>query len=187
MLSFVFFALCMSFTVEAQWSPVGPLGFSGARADNISLAFNRNGDPYVAYAPFTGSRKISVLKWVDPNWILIGNPDFSAGFAEDISLAFNPVTDIPYVAYRDYGTSFKATVMYLINPIMWGPLGGSAGFTPSGASGTSLAFNAAGDAFVAFSDAAVGGKASVMKYPTGGGSWGYVGSPGFSAGTAGFT
>ncbi len=186
----LFIILCCSIDLQvkaqADWSLVGNAGFTSGRADNLSLAFNQAGDPYVAYAPFDGVRKISVSNFVAGTWSIVGNPDFSAGFAEDISLAFNPVTDEPYVAFRDYGNSFKATVMKLPSGTSTWVNVGPAGFTPSSVKHTSLAFYPNGDPYVAFADLSQGDKASVMKYTIADG-WQYEGSPGFSPDIAGFT
>lgn len=186
---FNFIILCLFLTYFGQaqqsWSVVGNAGFSSGRADYISLAFGPNGNPYVAYAPFDNTRKTSVSEWTGTAWAIAGNPDFSAGYAETISMAFSPVTGEPYVAFVDYGNSFKATVMKLPSGSSTWVNVGNAGFTPANADHTSLAFNSSGEPYVAFGDGAQGGRASVMKYT--GGAWQYVGSAGFSAAIAGFT
>ncbi|HZL27849.1 MAG TPA: IPT/TIG domain-containing protein [Acidobacteriaceae bacterium] len=47
------------------------------------------------------------------SWVTVGSAGFSAGEADHTSLAFSP-NGTPYVAYEDYGNSYKATVMALI-------------------------------------------------------------------------
>ena len=50
------------------------------------------------------------MKFDGINWANVGNAGFSSDIAEYTSLAFSP-SGKPYVAYRDYGNSYKATVM----------------------------------------------------------------------------
>jgi len=50
------------------------------------------------------------MKFDGTNWVNIGNPGFSAAEADYTSLAFSP-SGQPYVAYSDYGNSYKSTVM----------------------------------------------------------------------------
>ena len=183
----IILALCFNFSVTAQpeWSVVGNAGFSSGRADNLSLAFSPNGEPYVAYAPFGNTGKISVNKFSSGTWSIAGNPDFSAGYAEDISLAFNPVSGEPYVAFMDYGNSYKATVMKLAHGSNTWVNVGPAGFTTSTAAHTSLAFSSSGEPYVAFSDMSLGNKATVMKFSNN--HWVFAGTPGFTAGMAEYT
>lgn len=68
----------------------------------------------------------------------------------------------------------------ILNAQYWSNVG-SAGFSPGQANYTSLAINDI-TPYVAFSDLANSGKATLMKYD--GQNWVYVGSPGFSEGTA---
>ncbi len=166
--------------IMAHWGTVGSPGFSSGSADNLSLAVSQAGVPYVAYAEYNTTQKISVRKFISGNWSIVGNPDFSAGYAEAISLAINPVTNEPYVAYVDWGNSHKATVMRLDNTSNTWVNVGIAGFTLSTVNFTCIAFNISGDPHVAFSDFSQAGRASVMKFTTAGG-WQYLGSPGFSS------
>lgn len=62
----------------------------------------------------------------------------------------------------------------------WVPLG-APGFSPGVSAYTSLALDNSGTPYVAYLDASVGGKATVMKYN--GTSWVTVGNQGFSSGT----
>jgi hypothetical protein len=63
---------------------------------------------------------------------------------------------------------------------------GSAGFSAgtAGLGERAIAIDASGNVYVAYTDVPNGQKATVMKYPAGGGSWTAVGTAGFSAGDA---
>ncbi|MFC5469010.1 S-layer homology domain-containing protein [Cohnella suwonensis] len=111
------------------------------------------------------------------NWETVGNAGFSAGQADFTSLYVYDGT--PYVAYRDYGNSNKATVMKK-NGSSWETVG-SAGFSAGQADFTSLTVYD-GTPYVAYKDGANSGQATVMKYD--GSSWVTVGNAGFSAGAA---
>jgi len=50
------------------------------------------------------------MKFDGTNWLNVGNPGFSADAAQFTSLAFNPSGE-PYVAYTDFGSAWKVTVM----------------------------------------------------------------------------
>jgi CSLREA domain-containing protein len=163
----------------SSWVTVGPAGFSAGSVSDVSLAFDDNGTPYVAYRDsINGFGKGRVMKFNGSSWVPVGSPGFSADDAFHISLAIANGT--PYVAYSDYYNGFNATVMKF-NGSSWVPVG-SPGFSASRAYGTSLAFDN-GTPYVAYGDASQGlGKATVMKFN--GSSWVPVGSPGFSAGIA---
>jgi len=87
--------------------------------------------------------------------------------------------------FSEYGNSDKATVMKY-DGSSWVNVG-SAGFSAGGAGYISLAIDSNNTPYVAYQDNGNGDKATVMKY-TGSGAtgWEYVGSAGFSTGTADF-
>lgn len=164
----------------ANWVTVGTAGFSAGGARDISLAFNSNDEPYVAYRG--NSNKATVMKFDGSNWVTVGAAGFSAAGTEYTSLAFNS-SDEPYVAYRDAGNSQKTTVMKF-DGTNWVTVG-TAGFSVGVASYTSLAFNSSNEPYVAFREFVSGSiqnQATVMKFD--GTNWTTVGAPGFSAGYA---
>jgi len=55
------------------WMNVGNAGFSEGNATNISLAFDTDGEPYVAYSDDYHSDKTSVMKFNGSNWEYLGN------------------------------------------------------------------------------------------------------------------
>ncbi len=78
----------------------------------------------------------------------------------------------PYVAYRDKGNSYKATVMRF-NGSTWVNVG-TPGFSAGQADYTSIAIDASGTPYVVYRDSANSKKASVMKFN--GSAWTNVGS-----------
>jgi len=117
-----------------------------------------------------------------PVWSVVGTAGFSAGLAYYTSLAFAP-DGTPYVAYEDYGHSYKATVMKF-NGTGWVAVG-TAGFSASSAYFISLAFAPDGTPYVAYEDYGHSYKATVMKFN--GTAWVTVGTAGFSASYVDYT
>ena len=91
-------------------------------------------------------------------WMNVGNANFSLGEADYTGLAFSPSGE-PYVAYKDYGSSQKVTVMKY-NGTNWVNVG-NAGFSSGEVSYTSLAFNPSGEPYVAYVDYGSSYKATV--------------------------
>jgi hypothetical protein len=170
-----------------DWVNVGSPGFSAGMDYYTSLAFNPTDDqPFVAYLDYGASGKATVMKFDGTNWVNVGNGGFSTGRVDYISLAFN-LAGQPYVAYADSADSSKATVKHF-DGTSWVNVGNAA-FSTRGVAWTSLAFSPSGQPYVAFSESSLGyppvSKATVMKFD--GTNWVYLGSPGFSAGTADYT
>lgn len=118
-------------------------------------------------------------------WINVGSPGFSADGARNISLAID-FNGTLYVAYTDYGSNRKATVMKYTGTGATGwEVVGRAGFSAGATSYISLAIGFSGTPYVAYFDQN-NMKVTVMKY-TGNGltGWEAVGSSsGLSGGLA---
>jgi hypothetical protein len=100
-----------------NWVYIGNHGFSEGEADYTSLAFSPSGQPYVAYTDYVSyNRGAAVKKFDGTNWVYVGVMDFSNASATYTCLAFSPENGQPYVAYRDNGQTYKATVMYFDAP-----------------------------------------------------------------------
>ena len=109
-------------------------------------------------------------------WMNVGNVNFSAGESDYPSLALNS-SGIPYVAYKDYANSKKATVMQF-DGTNWVNVG-NVGFSAGQADYTSIAFSPTdGEPYVAYCDWGNSDRATVMKYD--GTNWVNVGTPGFT-------
>ena len=171
----------------SAWSTVGSAGFSAGQATYTSLALHpTTGAPYVAYSDYANAQKVTVMTFDDGgDWMSVGNVGFSAGRADYISLALHPTTGVPYVAYIDYGTSTRPTVMTFNVSTVWSTVG-TAGFSPgigiytSGmAQYTSLALHpTTGVPYVAYYDNSIQ-QIRVVTFD-GSTNWNTVGSAGFS-------
>jgi len=110
---------------SATWNTLGgaaSAGFSGARADYQSLAFNPlTNEPYVAYQDWSSynnaREKTTVMRFdnASQSWEHVGAAGFSTGEDEFQSLAFHPTAGRPFVAFQDGGPE-GVTVMELTCP-----------------------------------------------------------------------
>jgi hypothetical protein len=100
---------------------------------------------------------------MDYRWMNVGEAGFSGNTAYYISLAIDP-SGQPYVAFKDYGTSYRETVMKF-DGTSWVNVG-IAGFSLGEVSNTNLSINLSGELFVAFKDCTTSpkGKVTVMNY-----------------------
>ncbi len=109
-------------------------------------------------------------------WQIAGVAGFSNAVADYPFIAVNPLTNEPYVVFRDSGHYAKATVMKY-NGTNWDTVGNrefSAGIVDC----PSMAFDRTGIPYVTYMDWTVGKKITVMKFD--GSNWVYLGNPGFS-------
>lgn len=146
---------------------------------------NYDDEEYILYVD---SGKLSVQKYNGTSFVQIGATQFSntsssSRYNFDIAIDSNGIV---YVAYRDSSESNKISVMKYDSGVgSWQDVG-SDGFTNSEAFNISLDIDANNDPYVAFADSDASSKFSVMKFDAGSGTWGYLGSAGFSAGTTGY-
>ena len=171
------------------WAIVGVPGFSGGGTITsggqfyTTLAFQPNSSvPYVAYKDWSNGSKLTVMRFGQGSaWEVVGSPGFSAGAANFISLAFNPSTSLAYVAYQDVNTTgSKATVMRFTG-MQWLRVG-SPGFTATGVTSTSLAFQPNTSVpYLAYCDGQYSKKTIVMRFDNA--DWAMVGSTGFGTGS----
>jgi hypothetical protein len=169
---------------SSSWETVGSTGL-GYVLIGISLAFSSSDVPYVAYEDYTNSNKATVKKYDSSSnsWETVGSIGFSSSIAFEVMVALDP-NDVPYVSYKDYANSYKATVMkYDSSSSSWVTVG-SAGFSAGQAETMAIAINSSGVPYVAYKDYGNSNKATVMKYDSSSSSWVTVGSAGFSSGEA---
>ena len=188
---FIFLMSLSPWAAQADWHQVGAAGFSAGEASYISLAF-AGATPYVAYQDIANGNKASVMKFDGTDWVQVGSAGFSSGWVDNISLAIDS-SGTPYVAYEDWaisGISYAKASVMKFNGTTWEQVG-AAGFSPNGASLTSIDIDSSGMPYVAYMEWIACGpttfntcpKASVMKFngtvweqvdadfPIGGGYW----------------
>lgn len=175
--------------VGNAWTPLGPddasePGFSSSNAAYTAIAIDGNDVPYVAYLNGTaiGNTIVTAEKFENGSWVTVGSGDFSAGHADFISIAIDG-NDMPYVAYRDYANSSKATVQKF-DGANWSAVG-SSGFSASTANNTEIAIDGNNTPYIVYQDASTNFKAMVQKFE--GGSWQAVGGGSASGSTAQYT
>jgi sugar lactone lactonase YvrE len=123
------------------WTPVGDAGTFDTRAFGQTLAFARDGTPYVVYRG--AGDLVRVLRYSAGAWSTVaGN---SVGYGENTAAAFSPDGTL-YVAYSDYDCGGRATVKKLVGDT-WSVVG-SAGFSV-GSAKPRLAFGPDGAPYVA--------------------------------------
>jgi len=112
---------------------------------------------------------LGVEKSQAAGWESVGTVNFGQSGALDTNIAFNPSTNEPYVAYRDYVDSYKASVMKFTNGSWQGV--GNAGFSSGGASNLTLAFNpSTNEPYVAYIDDS-SGMLIVKRFDAGENTW----------------
>ncbi len=160
-------------TYADSWQYVGTAGF----VNYTCLAFDTDGQLYVAYSDGGNSYKATVMKFNGTSWVNIGNAGFSNGDVVYTDLVISPAGQ-PYIAYEDNGNGNEATVMKF-DGNNWVDIG-SGGLSDGIAWFTRLAFGPTGQPYVAYRDVENTSKATVRKFD--GISWVNIGIPEFSAG-----
>ncbi|WP_256761789.1 hypothetical protein [Cohnella sp. WQ 127256] len=99
----------------SAWESVGNAEFSVGTSSSasISIAFDSDGTPYVAYRDDARRNRVTVMKYESNTWSPVGNSGFSADDASWVRLARDS-KDNMNVSYTSYtGNSYKSklTVM----------------------------------------------------------------------------
>ncbi|MDQ6422012.1 S-layer homology domain-containing protein [Paenibacillus sp. LHD-117] len=167
-----------------DWTTLGSAGFSASYANDISMSIYQ-GVPYVAYSDVGNANKTTVMKYTGAGatgWEPVGSPGLSEGLAHYPSVYVYDGT--PYVAYKDWQSDGKVTVMKYTEAgaTGWEAVGG-AGFSTTRADEPILHIDEE-TLYVAYMEVSNDNKAAVMKYDEGSGAWVTVGSAGFSEGEA---
>ncbi|NDK56529.1 T9SS type A sorting domain-containing protein [Pontibacter fetidus] len=169
---------------DAKWELVGNAGFSGwiiqnVTKDQLDLAIDANGTPYIAYTDASKSDKGTVMKFNGTQWVTVGTAGFTPWVASEPALAFD-ASGTPYLAFEEAG----ATVMKF-NGTTW-ELVGERQFSLNGSvSDLDLAMDANGNPYVVFSEfASTANWGKVMKFD--GTSWATVGDGYFSSSKAAY-
>lgn len=84
------------------WDYLGAnTGFSQEKADYISLAFDKDGKPYVAYKDYVDSKQaVTVQAYSGSSWAPVGEKQFTEGRSDYVSLGLAN-DNTPYVAFSD--------------------------------------------------------------------------------------
>jgi len=176
----------------SYWDTVGPYYITPDETAYVSIAFNNNNTPYVAYDDLgcvAGGWKASVMKYNGTSWVPVGSPCFSAGQeANLITMAIDGI-GTPYVVYEDVpkGQLYGPATVMKYDGSNWVTVG-NAGFSAGYATFTDIAIDRNGIPYVIYENyinGFSGGKATVMKYD--GNSWTAVGGDYISDGVASCT
>ena len=172
-----------------SWANVGSQGFTPGPANGISLAINSNDVPYVLYSNALNSNRINVMKFYNNSWQYVGNTGIhtsgNTGVEFYSSIDFDS-NDQPYILFSD---PTSASIVMKLNGTSWTYVGGL-GIVASGPNvpdfrHLSLKIGQDDSPYVAFTDFSKNKKATVKRFN--GTNWGYVGTPGFSAGEVKYT
>jgi hypothetical protein len=104
-----FKAMVMMFD-NPDWLDVGQ-DISDGAADSLSLAFDSNDIPYIAFCDDVHYDEITVKKYEDSSWILIGTAGFSQGGSAGRSKLAISSDNTLYAAYLAQGHDDKISVM----------------------------------------------------------------------------
>ncbi len=172
-------------SVTEHWDSVGQKGISPSGTVQFTLAIGPAGETYLAYKDERHGFQTSVLEF-NPyrnTWEVIGDTGFADSEGNYFSLAIDPLGK-PHLAYCDESRRGRATVLGYNRATRRWDFIGEPGFSSS-AIGTSMAIDAQGVPYLAFSDATDNAfKATVMRYLPVAGNWSLVGPEGFSPGQA---
>ncbi|MEJ8757762.1 T9SS type A sorting domain-containing protein [Pontibacter sp. H259] len=167
---------------NAQWELVGNAGFSGGMVQNVipnqlDLAIDANGIPYIAYTDGSRNDKATVMKFDGTQWVTVGAAGFTPWVALYPSLTID-ANGIPYLAFDEGGASvmkFDGTAWVQV---------GARQFSVNGAvSDLDMALDGNGTPYVVFNEYAdITGKGKAMKFD--GTSWQTIGQGNFSTGKA---
>lgn len=170
-----------------NWVNVGSPGFTSGVSNYVSLAIDSAGVPYVSCEMLLMTSnpsvsRVTVLKFNGTTWGTVG-PTWNASEKDGTwTTLLIQKNNLPALAYTDENRNWKMGLKKY-NGSTWNFVG-DRGFSVGVSKDYShmAALDNAGNYYACFSDSLNGYKASVMKYNNG--TWAYVGSPGFSPGTA---
>ncbi len=100
----------------SAWQTVGTGCFSDGAALDTHIVLDSSDRPYVVYQDKSNSDKATVMRFddVSSTWQTVGIAGFSTGQASTPSIALDS-SNVPYVVFRDYDNSNRATVMRFVD------------------------------------------------------------------------
>jgi Secretion system C-terminal sorting domain len=158
--------------------PLGPIT-KNAFPRPIQLHILANNTYYQSC--ITKNAKLSTEKYDAFAWYYLGDTGVSASSANFVSIAIDPLTNTPYIGYREMNQG-RMSVKYFANN-QWNYLGTNGFSGAQTPNGCLLGINALGHKYAAFGNYENGNKLSVRKYN--GTSWDTVGTPTISNGAGG--
>ena len=174
----------ISYADEVHFYGEGGLTEITPNINITALAFDyKYGNGYVAYSNLNDSGKIDIQK-LNSLQSIETYDNISDGLSNYIDLAINPLTLQPYIAYQDLANEGKLSVKKL-NGNNWEFVGNDGeAFSDGLVNYVDLAFSPNGAPYIAFQDATISNKLSVMTFD--GNNWGYVGERGFTNSSASY-
>ncbi|APQ16252.1 T9SS type B sorting domain-containing protein [Maribacter hydrothermalis] len=145
--------------VNNTWEPVG-ITASIRSLSSTDLAFSSTGIPYLAYMNQNTGGREAVQRFVNNQWEPVGYSSQASGYAYEINIELT-VNDVPYISYRDGGTSLPSVQKF--NGQFWEFVGQN-GFGSSGTIYSSLALTNDGTPYVAYKNGSIGGKLSIQRF-----------------------
>ena len=145
----------------SNWVAVGNKGFSNGEVNNIKIALDTAGAPYVAYIDVSNNNKATVMRYDGSNWVNVGSPGFSDSSVTNTCIGIDRSNKV-YIAYADAANNGKATVMKYTGSA-WTPVGDT-GVSAGKADYISLVVNQYGTLYIAYEDGANNNNATVMYY-----------------------
>jgi hypothetical protein len=86
----------------------------------LSLCFDSQDRPYIAYELFNGGLRAAVRRFDGASWNLVGSSGFTPDVADYLALAIDPA-DVPYVVFVDGSQARRVSVMrYAPSPCVFG-------------------------------------------------------------------
>lgn len=166
----------------SAWSMVGAQNFMG-QPQYSSMILDGSGNPYFAAQNNSSSQAPTVMKFAAGSWSMLGGSSPTSNGSIYNSVAADASGNV-YYAYKElYSTYSNKLTVAKYNGSSWS-FAGSRGFSTGTADYSSIAVNASGTPYIAFSDGNSSNKLTVMSYN--GSSWSVVGSAGFSAGSVSY-
>ena len=100
-------------------APGSPTGTDTPTVDSeewrqwLSLQFDSQNRPYIAYQLYFNGRRAAVRRLIGNDWSLVGQWGFTPGAADYLSMIID-AQDTPWVAYRDGANAQRASVMRFV-------------------------------------------------------------------------
>ncbi len=94
-----------------NWLSLGSPGFSSGVAEHISMAFDPDDTPYLAYTDAANSHKATTMYFDGSAWQALGAASFTSNQAATTNLAIAE-DGTPYIAFADLAHSNKVSVMH---------------------------------------------------------------------------